>query len=164
MSISHARLKDLIHYCPDLGLFWWKPRHDKRFDGRFAGKIAGTRDKASGYGLIQIDGTSHSIQRLAWFYMTGRWPTDQIDHRNTWKLDNAFENLREATPSQNGANRKGWAKSGYKGVYVKKDGTITSSIQNGDRLEHLGYFQTTEEASLAYARRHAEIHGEFSRV
>jgi hypothetical protein len=35
--------------------------------------------------------------RVAWFYITRRWPADQIDHANHNKADNRFINLREVS-------------------------------------------------------------------
>lgn len=153
--IDQATLKSLLHYCPDLGLFWWK-------NGRLAGEIAGTRLN-TGYGQIKVAGERHQVHRLAWFYMTGSWPADELDHRNGWKLDNAFGNLREATRSQNNANRRGYAASGFKGVTKTKGGRFIATINRNRKPEYLGTFDTPEQANAAYEKRAVEIHGAFAR-
>jgi len=42
-DLTQARLKEILHYCPALGLFWWKERDLKSWNTKFAGKIAGNR-------------------------------------------------------------------------------------------------------------------------
>jgi hypothetical protein len=75
-----------------------------------AGKI-----NSKGYRLIGVDGRWHKAHRLAWLYMTGSWPREQIDHINLIKNDNRFENLREATQTQNHANTRA-RRRGLKGI------------------------------------------------
>lgn len=58
-------------------------------------------------------------------------PEDKIvDHINGNAFDNRKENLRICSYSQNGANKKPFGKSGYKGVYIKrnKDGSVYYNI------------------------------------
>ena len=165
--ITQARLKELLHYCPDLGIFWWKERpgsdrFTKTWNTRFAGTIAGKRT-AKGYGEIKVDGRPRKAHRLAWLYMTGEWPPDQIDHRNGWRLDNAFDNLRSATASQNGANSRSYSKTGFKGVTRARD-KFQAQIANNGRNEYLGLHATPELAHAAYAKRAKELFGEFARL
>ena len=61
-----------------------------------AGSVTGV-----GYRQIQIDGIFYYASRLAWFYMTKEWPEFIVDHENENKEDNSWDNLREATDSQN---------------------------------------------------------------
>lgn len=78
---------------------------------------------ATGYVLISFDGEQYLAHRLAWFYVTGEMPPMFIDHINGKPDDNRFENLREATPQQNGFNR-GMPKnnkSGAKGCEWRRD-------------------------------------------
>lgn len=104
--------------------------------------------------------------RLAFLYMTGSWPVNRVDHKDCNPLNNAFINLRQATASQNAANR-GVDKrntSGYKGVsFYKPLGRWVAHIRHNYRLKSLGYFDTKEEAAEAYKKAAEAAFGDFSK-
>jgi hypothetical protein len=165
--LTQSRLKELLHYAPEMGLFSWRVTR-----GQFArpGSNAGTEHKAkrsnSPYIRIKIDGRSYLAQRLAFLYMTGEWPRHLPDHENTDTLDNRWANLRDATPSQNQANRSARKdnKLGIKGVhYIKRDKKYCAEIQVNKKQIRLGYFDDPHEAALAYALAAKEHFGEFAR-
>lgn len=168
MKLTHARLKEVLHYCPALGLFWWKARPpggrtNNTFNAQRAGKIAGDRT-AGGYGRITVDGEPWLVHRLAWFYMTGELPPPMVDHANLRPLDNAWLNLREATPSQNQANKRGSSASGMKGAYRLRSGRFKAQVKTPAGSEHIGTYDTPEEAHEAFMARAVELHGKFARV
>jgi len=102
--------------------------------------------------------------RLAWLYVTGSFPKHQIDHINMVKSDNSFLNLREATRSENGANRKKYSNntSGYKGVSRNTpNGRWKARIRKNGAGIHLGLFDTAKEAHIAYCSAAKNIHGEY---
>lgn len=167
MKLTQERLKELLHYCPHLGLFWWKKRpekswHDRRWNTRYSGQIAGSRN-VHGYATISVDGRGNLAHRLAWLYMTGEWPSGKLDHANTWKLDNAFSNLRTATHSQNMANRKGWGRSGFKGVRAIAPGRFEARIRRNGKVETIAYFDDPKSANEAFKVRAKAVHGEYAR-
>lgn len=87
-----------------------------------------------------------------------------VDHINGNKLDNRKSNLRLCTFSENAIHRKVKSdnSSGYKGVYFKKEyGRWTSAIQVRGRRKFLGYFDTPEEAYVAYSNAAGSMFGDF---
>ena len=67
--------------------------------------------------IIGINGKIYRAHRLAWLYMTGKWPKEEIDHKDTNSLNDKIENLRICNDFQNKANRKtpSTNKTGFKG-------------------------------------------------
>jgi hypothetical protein len=117
-NLTVERLKELLHYDPETGVFTRKLlRGAKR-----AGAIAGSANW-KGYICIHINGRNYRAHRLAWLYVTGNWPYAQIDHVDRDKANNKFANLREATNKQNHENldrRRKDNTSGHRGVYWYK--------------------------------------------
>jgi len=90
---------------------------------------------------------------------------DHADHANRNGLDNRRVNLREATSSQNNAN-KGPASnntSGYKGITWNR-GARRWKAQIGidGQRRYLGMFDDPAEAARTYNRAALEIFGEFA--
>ena len=161
-EVTQEYLKQRLDYSPFLGLFWFlpKPGHDpatRRWNTRWAEKQAGYLHK-EGYILIRIGGRRYKAHRLAFLYMTGRWPKDQIDHINGDRADNRWHNLREATNTENARNRQRLNRnntSGVTGVYWdKQKGKWRAKIRVNDKLIHLGLF--TDKADAIAARQQAE--------
>ena len=114
-----------------------------------------------------IDGERFLAHRLAWFYVHRVWPIAQIDHKNVDNSDNRIANLREATQSQNQANKPLNQKvsgTGFKGVSLyKKTGMFFARIRVNRKLIHLGSFDRAEDAHAAYVVAANDIHGAFAR-
>lgn len=148
--ITQKRLRELLHYDPETGIFTWKisPRPRTK-----VGDIAGSIDR--GYIRISIGGQRYDAQNLAWFYIYGEWTL--LDHEDRDKQNNTIKNLRKATWSQNNANRTAYNELGVKGVY--KDGKGFCAKLGG---KYLGYFKTIEEASKVYKDAAKEAYGEFA--
>ena len=103
----------------------------------------------SGYIAIKIAYRSYYAQRLAWLYMTGEWPDVLVDHINRDTYDNRWLNLREAKNEENQQNTmKAWGQC-RRGVR-KKRGRYEARINVGGKYQHLGTFDTEEEAGIAY--------------
>ena len=161
-ALSHELLKNLLHYEPDAGVFTWKVSPAQCVP---KGSVAGTIMKI-GYCAVKIQGTNYRAQRLAFFYMMGRWPSRDIDHIDGNKQNNRWVNLREATRSQNGANRGMTKKnsSGYKGVaWDEKLQKWRAAIGVNYRRIHLGLFESADQASTAYLAAARQHFGEFAR-
>jgi hypothetical protein len=88
-----------------------------------------------------------------------------VDHDNHDKTDCRRHNLRDATYSQNGANRRAQKSSTtkYKGVCrAGYGGKFKTSIMLNGKKKHLGIFSTQEEAHAAYKAAAIETFGEFA--
>ena len=155
-NLTQSKLKRLLHYDPETG----------EFIRRFAlrnnikiGTVAGSIDR--GYLRILVGGALYRAHRLAWLYMTGKPPKDQIDHVNGIKNDNRFCNLREATNSQNQFNSAVQNnKLGIKGVSVNGNGYQAEARVDSKRY-YLGTYGTSEEASNVYQAFIKTHHGKF---
>ncbi|MEX5744645.1 HNH endonuclease signature motif containing protein [Massilia sp. X63] len=155
------RVKELLEYDFKSGLFKWKKVTSNR---AVLGAEAGWFHQASGYRIISIDGEKIRSHRLAWFYMTGAWPPDQIDHINGVRDDNRWCNLRPATDAQNAQNKR-HAKSdnhssGLLGVSRndKRFRPWRAHLTLSGKYYHLGNYETKEEAHEAYLKAKRKMH------
>jgi len=101
-NLSAERRRELLHYDMETGVITWRVRSNSRVT---AGDVAGYI-RSNGYIAIQIDGRLYFAHRLAWFFVMGEWPKNQIDHIDGKKTNNRFANLREATNAENGQNQR----------------------------------------------------------
>jgi hypothetical protein len=149
-----------LSYDPETGIFTRLTANANRWK---IGEKAGVVDD-HGYIRIKISGRQYKAHRLAWFIMTGAFPTTQIDHENGHRQDNRWTNLRVATQGQNSQNCK-IAKnntSGIKGVRQMPSGKWQARITaNGERL-NLGRFHTKEEATAVVQAKRIELHQDFA--
>lgn len=155
--ITQEKLKELLHYDQETGIFTWKIKACKRM---FPGDIAGTLSK--GYIKIYIEYKQYKAHQLAWLYVYGEYPKKSIDHINLDKTDNKISNLRIADKFQNAANR-GIMKnntSGYKGV-TKHRNKWRAQINHLKKRYNIGYFDTPELASIAYENFAKQLLGDF---
>jgi hypothetical protein len=113
--LTQARLKQLMHYDPETGVF--TRRLDLGGRGARVGTVSGFLNR-DGYLDTSVGSRTYRTHRLAYLYMTGAWPAADIDHINLNRADNRWCNLREATRSRNNANTRKPSNntSGYKGV------------------------------------------------
>ena len=89
------------------------------------------------------------------------------DHKNHNTLDNRRENLRIATRQQNMWNKskKEGCRSGYIGVRKNKDcggRWSTGIIDTFGKYQHIGTFDTEEQAALAYNAECLAQRGDFA--
>lgn len=152
-TITQERLKELLDYDPETGVFVWKVRIGNRDSiGHVAGGIGG-----KGYPCIGIYGGQYRSHRLAFLWMTGELPTNEIDHINRERTDNRWKNLRAVTHKGNSRNMpmKSVNTSGITGVsWFKRDSTWRARIKVDYESIHLGLFDSLLDA--AAARKSAE--------
>lgn len=89
-DFTHQDVLDALEYNPATGVFRWKIRVSKNI---YPGSQAGGNLKGNGYRYISFKGYELTEGRLAWFYMTGKWPERRIRYKNGKTDDCRFENM-----------------------------------------------------------------------
>jgi len=150
---SQARLLELFAYDPATGIL---RRKTSPANGYFPGDIVGFKTRKNI--VVGVDRHVYVAHRLIWKMVMGRDPIEQIDHRNGDPHDNRWNNLREATASNNTANRGRWRKHkiGLKGVSTNYH-HFRARLQINKIRYDLGTFKTAEEAHKAYIAA-AKVH------
>ena len=92
-----------LRYDPETGQFT-RLRH--RYGRTTDGAKLGSPKAPGGYLRIGICDKLYLAHRLAYLYMTGEWPPEEVDHVNMVRGDNRWANLRAASRRMNLANRK----------------------------------------------------------
>lgn len=154
--MNQERLKELVHYDPETGVF---TRTSSYYKSR-VGKEIGTMD-TRGYIVMSIMRKTQLAHRLAWLYVYGCFPSSHLDHINGDTTDNRISNLREATSKQNQENRKLQKnnKTGYRGVIFRpSSGRYLAYVKHHREQIFLGSFATAEEASAAVKTKQDELY------
>lgn len=119
--------------------------------------MAYRRDKPAGamgreYWCITINRRRYFAHRLVWAYFNGAWPEHEIDHIDGDKLNNRIENLRDVPRRTNKQNtrRANRGNAGLLGTHLFRNGRWKASINVDGKNKHLGYFDTTQQAHIAY--------------
>ena len=154
--LTAERLREVLDYNPDTGVFVWKVRTSTR---THVGDVAGSRN-SDGYLQIKIDRIRYKCHRLAWLYINGVWPTGEIDHVNCVRDDNRITNLRDVSRNVNMQNQLAAHSnnvSGMLGVCQRKKGWQAELQYNGIRY-YLGSYATPEQAHAAYFKAKRRLH------
>lgn len=144
-TVPLDRLKEVLSYDPDTGLFTWRVSLNARGP---VGAIAGTL-RPDGYVKIQIDGIPMMAHRLAWIFVHGYLPHVELDHINRVRRDNRLVNLRLATSKQNKENQatRVTNTSGHKGVHWDKSrGKWLAFVVHNRKFKNLGRYDDLNEA------------------
>lgn len=157
--ITAERLRELMSYDPERGEFRFlrRPKNNK---ARVGDLVAG--HPRGGYLRVRADGKFYSVHRLAFLYMTGKWPTDEVDHINRDRADNRWSNLRAATRAENMQNKSVYRNkrtSQIPGVsWYARSKRWKAQIQISGKKFGLGYFESEQEAAAAYAAAKKTLH------
>ena len=152
-KLTQDKLKELLAYNPDTGEFIWKVANSKRIR---VGSVAGFLHH-TGYWHIGINNKTYFAHRLAFLYIDGYSPENQIDHVDRNPLNNSWKNLREVSQSCNMRNKNIQCnnKSGITGVcWKKRDKKWQAKITTPKEI-YLGLFDNLTDA--ARARWNAEV-------
>ena len=156
--VSLDRLREVLHYNPETGLFTWRV---KRRANISPGDIAGHIDESKGYVIITLFGRHYYGHVLAWFYVHGVWT--EVDHKNRIGVHNQLINLRAATRAE--TNRNQGVRSdnmlGVKGITRTGRKFMARIFVNGASL-YLGTFETLDEAISVRQEATKKHFGEFA--
>lgn len=160
-ELTQDRLRELFDYDQDTGVFTRKV-----FMGGTAraGSIAGSKH-CRGYIVISVDHKRYLAHRLAWLYVHGTWPIDNIDHVNLNRMDNRITNLREASTADNNYNQaiRCDNTSGIKGVsWVSKRRKWLAQCSVNGKNKNLGLYEDKMEAKCVVEKYREANHGEFA--
>ena len=158
-------LNELFIYDPSSGDLRWKSI-PKNFRRARVGDLVGTIG-AKGYRIVGIDRVYYLAHRIIWKMMTGSDPVDQVDHEDTNRINNRWENLRSTSNGpniQNSRIRKD-NKSGVKGVsWEASHKAWRATITHNGNVIRIGRFKTIAAASSAINDARYRLHGEFARA
>lgn len=163
--ITQERLKELLDYNPDTGVFTWKVNGNNQYVK--IGKEAGTLYN-NDYIMIMVEGERMGAHRWAFLYMEGYIP-ESVDHIDRNTQNNRWSNLRSASNSQNCRNKKHrGSKSGYANVTWAKD-RQKWRVQITDEMGRKHMKGNFEHKDLALAvdlanRSRKEIAGEYALI
>jgi len=144
-KLTQERLKELLDYNPDTGVFTWKVI---RWGGIAAGKQAGCVIP-NGYRQIRVDYKLYQASRLAWLFMEGYLPEYDTDHINRIRGDDRWINIRHVSRQCNIRNQGRSKKntSGVTGVcWDKKCGKWMARIKINYKEKNLGRFSEFKDA------------------
>lgn len=155
-TLSLDVLKNNVLYDKDTGIFTRTKNHPKR--KYLVGSVTGV-PRPDGYVQVMIEGKLFLAHRLAWLYVYGELPKNNIDHINGIKNDNRIENLRDVKQRINVENskraRKSSVSSNKLGVSFANKGSnidkpFRARIVVDHKEIHLGTFPNEDEAHEAY--------------
>lgn len=157
--MTQQRLKELLEYDPETGMWRWNnpQARNKKPISEQAGTIS-----VHGYRIITYCGVKYRASRLAWLYMTGEWPSHEIDHKDRDKANDKWENLRDLTRSDNACNRglQSNNASGARGVHwdnTRSKWFVQVKSEGGNIF--VGRFDDFDEAVTARDRVAAQYQG-----
>lgn len=152
--ITQESLKQVLSYDQETGIFTWLCNRGRN---NTQGKIAGVVDR-NNYLYIRIYNKKHLAHRVAWLYMYGIWPNNQIDHINGVRNDNRINNLREVTNKENCQNRLKHKNGHLIGTTFRKDiNRWVAQVNISGKQVYLGLYYTQQEAHKAYLTKLNEV-------
>jgi len=164
-------LKELFTYDKETGFLYYKPRYfgelskpQKAWNSRCLHKQAGYIS-SNGYIRVKVFKKYYYAHQIAFAIMKDYIPYF-IDHKDENKVNNKWDNLREATRSKNGCNKgkRTDNKSGFKGVYWSKRSQRWIMEISLLGVRYSSSHTSKEDAYNAYCEIAEKLHGEFANV
>lgn len=149
-------LMHALKYNRRTGVFTWRNPTSRKVK---RGDVAGTLH-SKGYWIITVRGKAFLAHRLAWAFCHGRWPSQDVDHKNGIRLDNRLANLRDVSRQVNLLNQLGPSKNNKLGVLGVSQcrSKFKAQITFNGHNTYIGVYDTLEEASKAYKEAKKRLH------
>ncbi len=159
-------LREHFDYCPVTG------RVTHRIGTRRSpiGFEAGYVRKDDGYRVVKVLFEGRRVQIMvhvvAWAIHYGEYPNGEVDHENTVRTDNWIANLREATRSQNNANKNkvGTLPKGVTFDRKHKTKPYKAQLKTEGKNRYLGNYADPVQAHQTYMTEAGKVFGEFARA
>lgn len=175
---SQEYLRECFDYDPETGVLIWRERPvghfiapkrgadiiarawNKKMSGTQAGAVSAT-PTGKRYIKLGLGGNGRTVNAhsVIWKLVTGYEPLNEIDHRDGDGTNNRWDNLRDATHAQNGANHPGWRDRYLPKGVSRADKRFRARISVRGEVTMLGRFDTPEEAHAAYCEAAERLHG-----
>lgn len=156
LNLDYNRIRDLLDYDPDTGIFRWKQDRNARVKkGMVAGKI-----RSDGYLGLTIDNQYYFGQVIACLLHFGYVPENDIDHIDRDRLNNRIDNLRIVSRQCNIRNSGNYKNntSGVKGVsWGKTINKWVAQIKINGKVHRLGSYVNFNNAVIARYKKEKEL-------
>lgn len=157
-------LRERYAYNPESGKITALAKLGKKNIGDEVGTV-----NHDGYIVLKVTYEGRRVQIaghvLAWALFYGEYPKFDVDHRDTIRTNNRIDNLRDATRSQNLANRN-HVGTLPRGVTLTKNKTkpYQAQIQWEGKKRYLGSFSDPMDAHAAYVKEAMLVFEDFVRI
>lgn len=143
---DHLEVAKLFDYDPDTGILTHRPRDNRTFNTKYAGKPAGSLDKSTGYIVLNVRGYPYLAHRVIFAKIHGYLPPE-VDHDNRIRHDNRAINLKASDRHSNGKNVGAHKdnKLGIKNIHQKASGSYQVQIARKG-IKYTKTFKELEDA------------------
>ena len=163
-------LRECFSYDPETGKLLWRRRPAHHFinehrannwNAKYPDRSGVPHGRYLVFNVNYEEGAARLYaHRVIFKIMTGRDPSEQIDHVNGIGSDNRWANLREATQVQNMRNQFR-SRCLPRGVSAAGNKFVAQAGVGGKKIKYLGRYDTPAEAHAAYLAFVRPLHGEF---
>ncbi len=153
-QLTAQRLREVLLYNQDTGVFVWRVKRGGRNPSKPTAGCKKDHGRDGGL-VIRVDGRRYRASRLAWLYMTGKWPEHEVGHENGDKDDLCWRNLRDLPNVLHCENQQRAS-----GVEYRPGCALPYRVRVSvaGRKTLIGNYATEDEAHEAYRAAKATLH------